>query len=586
MQIIRRSAVAAAAITLYAQSGAAQTTPAATCQTANSGTTYDYIIVGSGAAGIPLADRLTEAGKTVLLLEKGPPSSGRWGGSMKPKWLEGTNLTRFDVPGLCNQIWHDSVGVACTDTDQMEGCVLGGGTAVNAGLWWKPHPRDWDLNFPEGWKAKDMQAATDKVFSRIPGTWHPSQDGQLYLQQGFDMIAKGLNSSGWQYIVPNDHPDWKHRTYGHSTFMFSGGERGGPLATYLVSASQRKQFTLWTNTAATRVVRDGAHITGVELECNQGGYKGVVNVTPGTGRVILSAGTFASAKLLLRSGIGPADQLAVVRSSTDGPTMLANASWIGLPVGYGLTDHVGTDIEVAHPDVVFYDFYDAWNAPIPKDKDQYFASRAGILAQAAPNIGPMFWEILKGPDGIDRHLQWQSRVEGATNNSMTVTQYLGTGSQSKGRMTITRQLNTFVQTAPYLHNDYDKEAVIRGIDNIKAIFNTIANLTWISPPTNQTTADFVNSMPATAAKRRANHWLGTARIGTDDGRNGGSAVVDLDTKVYGTDNLFVVDGSIFPGQTTGNPSAAIVIAAEHAAVRILALKAPAAGKASRRWSLF
>ena len=56
---------------------------------------------------------------------------------MKPDWLDGTNLTRFDVPGLCNEIWVDSNGIACTDTDQMAGCVLGGGTAVNAGLWWK-----------------------------------------------------------------------------------------------------------------------------------------------------------------------------------------------------------------------------------------------------------------------------------------------------------------------------------------------------------------------------------------------------------------------------------------------------------------
>jgi len=56
---------------------------------------------------------------------------------MKPEWLEETNLTRFDVPGLCNQIWIDSAGIACTDTDQMAGCVLGGGVAVNAGLWWK-----------------------------------------------------------------------------------------------------------------------------------------------------------------------------------------------------------------------------------------------------------------------------------------------------------------------------------------------------------------------------------------------------------------------------------------------------------------
>ena len=116
------------------------TAPTRTCPSVPTGAkaqTYEYIVVGGGAGGIPIADRLSEAGHKVLLIEKGPPSSGRWGGTMKPEWLDNTNLTRFDVPGLCNQIWHDSTGIACTDTDQMAGCVLGGGTAVNAGLWWK-----------------------------------------------------------------------------------------------------------------------------------------------------------------------------------------------------------------------------------------------------------------------------------------------------------------------------------------------------------------------------------------------------------------------------------------------------------------
>jgi cellobiose dehydrogenase (acceptor) len=54
---------------------------------------------------------------------------------------------------------------------------------------------------------------------------------------------------------------------------------------------------------AKRVIRTGGHITGVELECYKGGpgHSGTVNVTPGTGRVILSAGTFGSAKVLFRS---------------------------------------------------------------------------------------------------------------------------------------------------------------------------------------------------------------------------------------------------------------------------------------------
>lgn len=65
--------------------------------------------------------------------------------------------------------------------------------------------------------------------------------------------------------------------------------------------------------------------------------------------------------------------------------------------------------------------------------------------------------------------------------------------------------------------------------------------------------------------------MGTCKIGSDDGRDGGTAVVDLNAKVYGTDNLFVVDASIFPGMITPNPSAYIVTVAEHAAAKILAL---------------
>jgi cellobiose dehydrogenase (acceptor) len=61
-------------------------------------------------------------------------------------------------------------------------------------------------------------------------------------------------------------------------------------------------------------------------------------------------------------------------------------------------------------------------------------------------------------------------------------------------------------------------------------------------------------------------------MGTDDGRRtGGTAVVDLNTKVYGTDNLFVVDAGIFPGMVATNPSALIVVASERAATKILSL---------------
>lgn len=99
--------------------------------------TFDYVVIGGGAGGIPVADKLSEAGHKVLLIEKGPVSTDQWGGQLGAPWMAGTGLTRFDVPGFCNEIWHDAAGIACRDTDQMAGCILGGGTAINAALWWR-----------------------------------------------------------------------------------------------------------------------------------------------------------------------------------------------------------------------------------------------------------------------------------------------------------------------------------------------------------------------------------------------------------------------------------------------------------------
>ncbi|KAJ7869508.1 hypothetical protein B0H13DRAFT_2350896 [Mycena leptocephala] len=60
---------------------------------------WDYIIVGGGIGGIIAVDRLSEAGKTALLLERRGPSTAQTGGTYTPSWGIPTNLTRFDIPG-------------------------------------------------------------------------------------------------------------------------------------------------------------------------------------------------------------------------------------------------------------------------------------------------------------------------------------------------------------------------------------------------------------------------------------------------------------------------------------------------------
>ena len=75
------------------------------------------------------------------------------------------------------------------------------------------------------------------------------------------------------------------------------------MTTYLVSATGRSNFKMWLNTSVTRINRVGGHAVSIDVEAyDNGGYQGTVNLTATTGRVVLSAGTFGSAKLLLRSG--------------------------------------------------------------------------------------------------------------------------------------------------------------------------------------------------------------------------------------------------------------------------------------------
>lgn len=166
----------------------------------------------------------------------------------------------------------------------------------------KPNPEDWDVLFPPGWQATDMVAPAQRVFTRIPGTDHPSKDGKLYLQSGYDVVAPGLATAGWTSVTANNVPGDKNRTFAHTPYMFINAERGGPMATYLVDAASRSNFHMWLNTSVERINRIGGHATSLNvIATNNGGHTGTIPLTPITGRVIVSGGAFGTAKLLFRS---------------------------------------------------------------------------------------------------------------------------------------------------------------------------------------------------------------------------------------------------------------------------------------------
>jgi cellobiose dehydrogenase (acceptor) len=77
---------------------------------------------------------------------------------------------------------------------------------------------------------------------------------------------------------------------------------------------------------------------------------------------------------------------------------------------------------------------------------------------------------------------------------MTLSQYLGRGSTSRGRMTISPRLDTIVSTPPYLRDQNDVDAVVRGIDNMRQALKGIGNLTWARPAANMSTTDYVKNV--------------------------------------------------------------------------------------------
>ena len=77
---------------------------------------------------------------------------------------------------------------------------------------------------------------------------------------------------------------------------------------------------------------------------------------------------------------------------------------------------------------------------------------------------------------------------------MTITQYLGTGSQSRGRLTINRLLNMQASTPPYLRDAGDRAAVVAGLARVQDYFAKVPDLTWIRPGPNETAAHYVDSV--------------------------------------------------------------------------------------------
>lgn len=282
------------------------------------------------------------------------------------------------------------------------------------------------------------------------------------------------------------------------------------------------------------------------------GSREIIKLSKG-GSVILSAGTHSTPRILFNSGIGPKKQIRIVQSGSTNVKLPPASQWIDLPVGQRLRDHpiVVVDFQTKNklqslPKEAFTE---------PNDETvELFAEGSGLLSQSAQRLN--FWKSVEGSDGVTRYVQ--GTVNAPENNTISAKVYLTHGLTSHGALEITPEGNTNITQKPFLNTEGDRNALKTFVAELLSYARKPGSV--LSVPSN-VTADTILEVSYSG-----NHHLGSANMGA---KNDGKSVVGPDTRVWGTKNLFVVDGSMHPEVPTGNTQASIMVAAAHAANKIL-----------------
>jgi len=281
---------------------------------------HDYVIVGAGSAGCVLAARLTEdPDLSVLLLEAGPSDRN-------PK---------IRIPAAFSQLFQTDVDWALRTAPQEHldgrevffplGRTLGGSSSINAMMVLRGHPAD-QGSWPAGWS-----------FAEVEQYYVRSSAGPFPLAEARDrspLTASFVEATVAEGLVRRaDLNGLETEGVGFVPVSQHRGRRFSVANGYLHPARRRPNLTVVTGAHATRVRLSGGRATGVQYLLG-----GSEELAPAERETIVCAGAIGSPQLLLRSGIGPAAELA------DTGVPLAH----DLPgVGKGLRDHLANGLIAA-----------------------------------------------------------------------------------------------------------------------------------------------------------------------------------------------------------------------------------------------
>ncbi|GAB3754709.1 GMC family oxidoreductase N-terminal domain-containing protein [Zhihengliuella somnathii] len=492
------------------------------------------IVVGAGSAGSVVARRLVDAGADVTLLEAGG---------------EDTNPAIHDV-GRLGELWHSPddwdyytvpmAGTADNAIHLPRGRVLGGSHALNATIWVRCAPEDFD-----GWAAT---CGEDWAWKNVLPVYKAMED--------YSGGPSELHGTGGPIPVDNDY----ELTEIHQSIVDAAVESGVPFNPDYNGETQegvskeqvniRDGIRINTWKAYLKPVRDRLRIiTGAEVHSvivEDGAAVGLRYRTDGeitelrADHVVLAAGALGSPQILLRSGIGPASELAAVGVDVvlDSPQ-----------VGKNLHDHLLAPVigETTTRDIP---------APVPGvsvTQTHLFAKSSP--EKPVPDTQPIFFAVPMYSPGMEP-------VEGTA-----FTLHSGIVSPtSRGEIRLTGPgLDDAVSIdLGALSTEEDLDAFLFSIKQCREIMAQPALAEgWgareVYPgPEVQTDAELVDYIRANAVTYH--HQVGTCRMGADD-----DAVVDPRLNLKGIAGLSVVDASVMPKITTGNTNAPSILIGEKGA---------------------